>query len=284
MYPVVKMCDILAVSTSGYYKWLDTEAKRNELEAKREKIKKTIRKIFHQSHGVYGSPRIWDAMQKLGYKISEKTIARYMKEMGLRATPEQPFIVTTDSNHSNPIYPNLLDRQFHPDKPNQAWTTDVTYIWTSAGWLYLATVMELYSRKIIGWNMSERMTKELCLGALDRALASRQTSKELIHHSDRGSQYTSHDYIARLNEHDIQISMSRKGNCWDNACIESFYATIKKELVYRTKYNNREEAIRAVWQYIMSFYNERRSHSTLGYASPNDYERAYWNQEGKKAM
>lgn len=278
------MCEILAVSTSGYYKWRNAKPKRNELKAKKEKIKKTIRKLFHQFFGTYGSPRIWDKMCKLGYKVSEKTVARYMTEMGLRATPEQPFIVTTDSNHSNPIYPNLLDRQFNPEKPNRAWTTDVTYIWTSEGWLYLATVMDLYSRKIIGWNMSERMTKELCLVALDRALNARPTSKELIHHSDRGSQYTSHEYITRLKEHDIQISMSRKGNCWDNACIESFHATIKKELVYRTKFNTREEAIRAVWQYIMSFYNERRSHSTLGYVSPNEYEKCYRNHEGKKAM
>jgi len=280
----VKMCEILAVSTSGFYKWCHTKSQRNELEVKKKKIKKEIRKLFYQFHGTYGSPRIWNEMKKWGYNISDKTVARYMKEMGLRATPEQPFIVTTDSNHSNPIYPNLLDRHFYPEKPNHAWTTDVTYIWTSEGWLYLATVMDLYSRKIVSWNMSESMTKELCLVALDRALNKRHTSKELIHHSDRGSQYTSNDYINRLKEHNIQISMSRKGNCWDNACTESFHATLKKELVYRTKFNTRDEAIKAVWQYIMSFYNERRSHSTLGYVSPNEYERFYRVQKGKKAI
>lgn len=258
-------------------------SKKSETEVKKEEIQKKIRELFYQFHERYGSPRVWNEMRKLGYKISDKTVSRYMKEMGLRATPKQPFIVTTDSNHSNPIYPNLLNRQFYPDKPNHVWTTDVTYIWTSKGWLYLATVMDLYSRKIVGWNMSKSMTKELCLVALNRALASRNISKELIHHSDRGSQYTSNEYTARLKELGIQISMSRKGNCWDNACIESFHATIKKELVYRTKFKTREEAVRVVWQYIMSFYNERRSHSTLGYVSPNEYEMEYWSQGNSKS-
>lgn len=281
-HSIVKMCDVLGVSPSGYYKWRNRRSKKSESEKKKEEIKKKIRKLFHEFRRTYGSPRIKNELDKIKVNISEKTVSRYMKEMGLHATPEQPFIVTTDSNHSNPVYPNLLDRQFDPDKPNRAWTTDVTYIWTSEGWLYLATVMDLYSRKIVGWNMSKNLTKELCLVALDRALASRKTSEKLIHHSDRGSQYTSNDYIERLKENKIQISMSRKGNCWDNACIESFHATIKKELVYRMKFGTREEATNEIWLYIMSFYNERRSHSTLGYVSPNEYERGHRHRGDSK--
>ncbi|MGY0695044.1 IS3 family transposase [Virgibacillus sp. FSP13] len=282
-YSVVKMCDLLDVSKSGYYKWLKTKASKGKREKVREKIKRLIRKVFHGSYGTYGSPRIWNELRKLGIKISEKTVGRYMREMGLSATPGKRFVVTTDSNHSNPIYPNLLNRKFNPDRPDRAWVTDVTYIWTSEGWLYLATVMDLYSRKIVGWNMDKTLAKELCIVALDRALAFRNPSKNLIHHSDRGSQYTSNEYIERLKEQNIQISMSRRGNCWDNACIESFHASIKKELIYRMKFKTREEATKAIWHYIMSFYNERRIHSTLGYISPNQYERTYWRRGDKEA-
>ena len=226
-----------------------------------------------------GYSRSTTELSKKGINISEKTVGRYMREMGLRATPEQPFMVTTNSNHSNPIYPNLLDRQFNPDQPDRAWVTDITYIWTTEGWLYLATVMDLFSRRIVGWNIDKYVTKELCLTALDRALTFRNASDKLIHHSDRGSQYASNDYVDRLKENHIQISMSRKGNCYDNACIESFHASIKKELVYRTKFQTREEGKKAIWNYIMSFYNEKRSHSTLEYVSPNEYERLYFGSK-----
>jgi len=277
------MCEVLKVSRSGYYKWVHSTDDMSELQQRRKKMKEKIRHLFQYYHGIYGSPRITKELDKQGVKISEKTVGRYLKEMGLRATPKEPFVVTTDSNHSNPIYPNLLNRKFYPKKPDRAWVTDVTYIWTSEGWLYLATVMDLFSRKIVGWNMDKKMTKELCLVALDRALSLRNPSNKLIHHSDRGSQYTSKEYISRLKENEIIISMSRKGNCYDNACIESFHASIKKELVYRTRFNTRAQAKRAIWKYIMSFYNERRSHSTLGYVSPNDYERRYYDSTGKGA-
>src|SRR5699024_1722785 len=171
------MCDVLEVSRSGYYKWLNTEPSGQEV--LKEKIKKKIYRLFMQYMEVYGSPRIMQVLHRLDdpdYHVSEKTVGRYMREMGLRATPKEPYVVTTDSNHSQPIYPNLLNRQFNPEAPNEAWATDITYIWTSEGWLYLATVLDLYSRKIIGWEMADKMTKELCLTALDRALDLRKPS------------------------------------------------------------------------------------------------------------
>lgn len=266
------MCQVLQVSRSGYYKWLRSE-KSNQQE-KKEKIMKLIRKIFYEFREVYGSPRITRELHKRGVNVSEKTVGRYMKEMGLRGTPKERYVHTTDSNHDNPIYPNLLNRNFNPTQPNRAWVTDITYIWTMEGWLYLATVMDLFSRKIVGWHIDSKLTKELALTALERAISYRQPTKELIHHSDRGSQYTSKDYIECLKKNKIQISMSRRGNCYDNACIESFHSTIKKELIYRRRFQTRDEAIMQVWDYIMSFYNEKRSHSTLGYLSPNQYEAA----------
>ncbi len=267
------MCEVLKVSKSGYYKWLSKG--ENERQKKKKDVMNEIRKLFFENLEVYGSPRITRKLHKKNIVISEKTVGRYMQEMGLRAIPEHRFMMTTDSNHDQPIYPNLLDRQFSPEEPDRTWVTDMTYVWTLEGWIYLATVMDLFSRKIIGWAIAEKMTKELPITALDRALSSRNPTEKLIHHSDRGSQYTSKEYIARLKKSNIQISMSRRGNCYDNACMESFFASLKKELVYRHKFTSREEATKEIWTYIMSFYNEKRSHSTIGYMSPNEYERAY---------
>nr|WP_088073516.1 MULTISPECIES: IS3 family transposase [Bacillaceae] len=279
-FRVVKMCEVLKVSKSGYYKWIKT-SKENNLPCKQRKkrLMAKIRRLFFEYRSVYGSPRITRELWKLGIKIAERTVGKYMREMGLRATPKKKFVVTTDSKHQNPIYPNLLNRQFEVDKPNSVWVTDITYIWTMQGWLYLATVMDLFSRKIIGWATDKTMTKELPLRALERAISSRKPGEGLIHHSDRGSQYTSQDYIDRLKECNMQISMSRKGNCYDNACMESFFSSLKKELVYRQKFENREVAAKEIWKYIMSFYNARRSHSTLGYVSPNEYEKLHGNKQ-----
>lgn len=267
------MCSVLKVSKSGYYKWINK--KDSDRKNRKKKLMAKIRRLFIQYKEVYGSPRITRELRKEGITISEKTVGRYMREMGLRAIPNQRFVITTDSNHENPIYPNLLNRKFDVNQPDRGWVSDITYIWTSEGWLYLATVMDLFSRKIIGWSTDKTITKELPLKALDRAISSRKPSEQLIHHSDRGSQYTSKEYIKRLQGNNIQISMSRKGNCYDNACMESFFATLKKELVYRRKFTTRKEATNAIWKYIMSFYNERRSHSTIGYVSPNEFERRH---------
>src|SRR5690625_210164 len=214
--------------------------------------------------------------RKKGYNITERTVGRYMNEMGLSAVPKRKFVVTTDSKHDDKIYPNTLNREFDADAPDEVWSTDITYIWTSQGWLYLAVVMDLFSRKIVGWHMDQFLKKELATTALERALTFRNPSDKLLHHSDRGVQYTSNEYIDLLNNNEIQISMSRKGGCFDNACVESFFATLKKELVYRRRFKTREEAKLEIWKYIARFYNENRMHLKLGYVLPKVYERAYF--------
>lgn len=268
------MCQVLKVSTSGYYKWLKQQSSPpSEKEKYREEIKQKISKSFHESFGTYGSPRVHDDLIDWGYTISQKTVARMMSEMGLKATQKEKFVVTTDSDHDLFIYPNILNRQFSVKEPNQVWVTDITYIWTLEGWVYLASVMDLFSRKIVGWSLADHMKKELAIQALNMAIIQRQPGKELLHHSDRGSQYCSHDYIDILKEKEMNISMSKKGDPYDNACIESFHATLKKDLIYRRRFKTRVEAIKAVNYYISSFYNERRKHSTLGNSSPNQFER-----------
>lgn len=269
------MCEVLKVSTSGYYKWSGEKEKRKQIYEKREKINQQIRNCFIESHETYGSPRIAEELKARGVLVCERTIGKRMKEMGLRATSETPYIVTTDSNHQYPIYPNLLERKFMADAPNTVWVTDITYIWTIQGWLYLASVMDLFSRKIVGWSIGNHIKKELPLEALKQAIMLRNPGEGLIHHSDRGSQYCSNDYNDLLTETKMKGSMSRKGDPYDNACIESFHATIKKELIYRYKWETREGAIKAIGRYINEFYNTRRRHSTLGYVSPVDFEQAY---------
>jgi putative transposase len=270
------MCRVLKVSKSGYYNWLRLKSSpSSEKEKYWLEVKQKISKSFHESFGTYGSPRVHDDLIDWGYTISQKTVARIMREMGLKATQIEKFVVTTDSNHDFNIYPNVLDRQFNVKEPNQVWVTDITYIWTLEGWVYLSSVMDLFSRKIVGWSLNSHMKKELAIQALNMALVQRQPGKGLVHHSDRGSQYCSHEYIDILKEKEMQISMSKKGDPYDNACIESFHATIKKDLIYRRRFKTRAEAIKAVNYYISSFYNERRKHSTLGNKSPNQFERIY---------
>ena len=251
----------------------------SEKETYRLEVQQKISKSFHESYGTYGSPRVHDDLIEWGYIISQKTVARIMKEMGLRATPKEKYVVTTDSNHDLNIYPNLLKRQFNVEEPNKVWVSDITYIWTLEGWVYLSSVMDLFSRKIVGWSLASHMKKELTIQALNMAIISRQPDEGLIHHSDRGSQYCSHEYIDILKDQKVQISMSRKGDPYDNACIESFHATIKKDLIYRRRFKTKAEAIKAVNYYISSFYNEKRRHSTLGNCSPNKYEKKHQPNE-----
>lgn len=245
------------------------------MQEKKEGAQQKIRQIFHSKKEVYGSPRICRELAKEGLILSQKTVANYMREMGLTAIVPLKFTITTQSNHEHKIYPNLLNRDFHTDLPNTVWVADITYIWTREGWLYLATVMDLFSRKIVGFNMGSSLTTELPKLALERALRQRAPEAGLIHHSDQGVQYASKAYVELLTAHHCRISMSRRGDCFDNACIEAFHASLKKELVYRTEFQTREEAERVLSDYIMSFYNDRRSHSTLGYLSPNEFEDAH---------
>lgn len=272
---MVKMCQVLKVSKSGYYKWCSQQATdhRTARQLWQEELKQNIAKSYHESFGTYGSPRILEDLKEWGFSVSERTVGRHMKEMGLRAVPEEKFMVTTDSKHNQFIYPNLLERKFLVDEPNTVWVADITYIWTMEGWLYLASVMDLFSRKIIGWSLEATMVTELPLQALEKAILLRNPDGEPIHHSDRGSQYCSTGYVKCLQEKNFQISMSRKGDPYDNACIESFHATLKKELIYRTRFKTRKEAKKAISYYIDVFYNTQRRHSTLGYVSPEAYEK-----------
>jgi len=276
------MCEVLGASKSGYYNWLSNQGREaTDREKRREELKQKISQSFHESFGTYGSPRIHDDLIEKGYVVSQKTVARLMQEMGLRATPLEKYVVTTDSNHDLNIYPNVLNQKFQVEEPNKVWVTDITYVRTLEGWVYLASVIDLFSRKVIGWAQADHIKMELPLRALRMAIMTRQPEEGLLHHSDRGSQYCSNDYIQELKEIKAEISMSRTGNPYDNACIESFHATIKKDLIYRRRFKTRKEAIKAINYYISSFYNERRKHSTLDYCSPNKYERLYHSAQAE---
>jgi putative transposase len=264
------MCQVLSVSRSGYYDWLKEPISQRKI--KDMQLKKKIKQLYQKSRKRYGSPRIYQQLLREGYHIGRKRVARLMQEMGIQAVAKKKYQATTDSAHSKPVADNHLNRDFTPEKPNKSWVADITYIWTAEGWLYLATIMDLYSRKIIGWSLRERLTKDLVIGALDMAVKERNISADLLLHSDRGSQYASELYQLLLLKHGILCSMSGKGNCWDNAVMESFYRTLKVELIYQNKYETRRQAQMDIFEYIEIFYNRERLHSSLGYYTPEEYE------------
>lgn len=261
------MCSILEVSRSGYYKW--KQAHVSQQARRKEEVCERIAFHFHDSFRRYGSPKITAELRKEGYRISERSVGTYMAELGLRSCVARRFKVrTTDSNHDNPISANLLDQKFTVEKPNRVWVTDITYIPCRTGRLYLASVLDLCTREIVGWRLGNRMDTSLVLGALQDAYKTKKPQKGLMHHSDRGSQYTSAEYRECLDTYKMTSSMSRKGNCYDNACIESFHSVLKKELVYCTRFLTKEHAYSELFQYIEFFYNRKRIHSALGYLSP----------------
>lgn len=231
-----------------------------------------VRASFKASLRTYGSPRVTKDLQELGYRINVKRVARLMRENGLQAIQRRRFKATTHSGHDFPVTPNVLERQFDTDGPDSAWVADTTYISTEEGWLFLATVMDLFGRRIVGWNTSGRNDRFLVLAALERARRLRDPRPGLIHHSDRGSQYAAYEYQQRLDRAGVTSSMSRKGNCYDNAAMESFFSSLKRERVHRRKYWSREEATADIGDYIDEFYNPKRRHSTLGGLSPIQYE------------
>lgn len=272
----MKMCKVLGVSSSGYYAW---EKRQCQEETERGKQRKQLdeRIMFHfmDSLGTFGSPRIHQKLVEIdNLKVSQKTVANRMKAMGLFATPPKKYIQTTDSDHENPVYSNVLNRNFLPDAPNKVWVTDITYIHTGEGFIYLNPVLDLYSRRVISYAIDDCMDHTLPLRALKEAIALRNPQEGWIHHSDRGSQYCSNNYIEELKEAKATISMSRKATPYDNACAESFFASLKKEYLYKFVFHTKAEAIAAVEFYIQ-FYNRKRTHSTLGYATPMEYEVAY---------
>jgi transposase InsO family protein len=266
------MCQVLEVSPSGYYAW--RKRPQSATAKRRRRLTVIIKAIYEESRQNYGSPRVFKELQARGESCNVKTVARIMRENGIVAKRRRKFKVTTDSNHALPVAENLLDRQFTVTAPNRVWVSDITYLPTWEGWLYLATVQDLFSRKIVGWSMQPRMTRQLVIDALEMAVDRRRPERGLLCHSDRGSQYASDDYQAVLARHGIVCSMSRKGDCWDNAVMESFYSTLKTELIYHGVFRTRDEARRAVCEYIEMFYNRIRRHSTLGYLSPAEFELA----------
>ena len=268
------LCEVLGVSRGGYYAW------RNRLESDRSqrqrKLADEMRAIHEEPYkDSYGSPRMHKELIARGYEVCENTVAQLMKDQDLKSSTKKKFRHTTDSNHSHPVAKNVLNQAFEQEKPDQVWVSDITYIPTREGWLYLVCILDLYSRKVVGWSMSHRMTKELVLSALGMALLRRRPEAELMHHSDRGSQYCSEAYQRLLREENITCSMSRKGNCYDNAVMESFFATLKKELVHHADYPTRAAARQSIFEYVEVFYNQVRLHSALGYVSPAEYERQY---------
>jgi putative transposase len=270
-FPVQRLCKVLGVSPSGYFAWRRRPAsprQRADLV-----LLAHIRSAFALSNETYGSPRMTRELQDSGLSVGRRRTARLMRENGLKARQKRRFKRTTDSHHAFPVAPNLLDQDFSAERPNEKWGADISYVWTGEGWLYLAVVLDLFARRVVGWAVGDRLHKELALDALWKALAIRRPSGGLIHHSDRGSQYCSVAYQAELKKHGILISMSGKGNCYDNAVVETFFKTLKAELVWRTVFETRAEAKEAIARYIDGFYNPIRRHSTLDFISPAQFER-----------
>ena len=270
LYPLTVLCAVLKVSRSGYYRWLHRKPSTRTL--REQERRRKIKDVHRQSKGRYGSPRICEKLRKTGEVITEKTVAKLMRKDGLFARPKRKHKVSTDSRKTKRIAPNLVQRDFTASGPNQVWVTDVKAIRTWCGWLYLAAILDLFSRRVVGWAVSEHNDTALALSALDRAIDSRRPEPGLIHHSDRGSPYGSDDYIAVLDAHGFVRSMSRKGDCWDNAVPESFFASVEHECLRLDPLPNSPSARKAIEQYIDHFYNPERLHSTLGYLSPIEFE------------
>ena len=268
-----RLCAALNVSRSGYYAWVGRPPSGRAVGD--AKLIPVIRACYAKSRATYGSPRILRDLRALDYRIARKRVARLMRQEGLSARPPRRYRATTDSKHTLPIAPNVVARRFHADGPNRVWVTDMTYVWTWEGWLFLAAIVDVFSRRIVGWAVADHLRTELPLEALGMALGIRQPPEGLVHHSDRGCQYASDLYRSELSARGIVCSMSRVGDCWDNAVAESFFATLKTELIDRRPWPTQHEARTAIHDYIGAFYNPHRRHSSLGYLSPMDYERQH---------
>ncbi len=272
-FAVQDMCRVLSVSTSRFYEWMAAPIGRRQ--AYRDQLAQQVQQIYRDSRGVYGSPRIAAVLKARGVAVCRNTIAKVMKQRQIQAKKRRRFVPrTTDSSHNHPIAGNRLQRDFTADRPNTKWVADLTYIPTGEGWLYLAALLDLYSRKIVGWNMAAHLRAELAMDALNMAVAMRCPTAGLIHHSDRGVQYACQDYQSLLIRHGIICSMSGKGNCYDNAAMESFFSTLKTECVYPRKFTTQQEARQTIFEYVEVIYNRVRPHSSLGYVSPEAFEAA----------
>ena len=270
-FPVRRMCQVLDVSSSGYYAWRGRPVSQRE--QKNLALVDQIKQVHSDSRKTYGSPRVHAKLRKMGIRCNKKRVARLMRMHNIRGKRRgRRRVKTTDSRHSFPVAPNRLNRQFEADAPNRKWVTDITYIPTDQGWLYLAAIVDLFSRRVVGWSMASTMHGSLVRNALRMALADRRPQAGLLHHSDRGSQYASFVYQSLLSDQQMVVSMSRTANCYDNAAMESFFGTLKCELVHDRHYHTRTEARQDIFEYIEVFYNRIRLHSSLGYLSPVEYE------------
>ena len=282
-YGLAECCGVLGVSISGYQAW-KRGGSPNRKRLTDAQMLALIQAIHSELKGAYGSPRMVRELRGRGFPASKGRVERLMRENGIRARHKRRFKATTDSKHALPVAPNLLARDFTPTKPNLAWSADMTYIWTDEGWLYLAVVLDLFNREVVGWSIKPRMTTDIVIDALTMAWFRRKPASGLVHHSDRGSQYASLAFQARLKKYGMVCSMSRKGNCWDNAPTESFFNSLKNERVHGTRYGTRAEAIADLFDYIEQFYNRRRRHSTLGYASPEQFLNDWISSQHEKEL
>ena len=280
-YPVTVLCRVLQVARSGFYAWLHRPPSSRDKANTRLQV--AIRAAHARSRGTYGSPRVHFELGVQGFTAGRNRVARQMRQMGLMGRRPKRFRHTTDSNHIQPVAANHLQRQFAVEQPNRVWVTDITYIWTREGWLYLAVILDLFARRVVGWSMAGHLRTELVLEALRMALGRRLPEAGLLHHSDRGCQYASTAYRQLMDEQDIVCSMSRKGNCWDNAVCESFFSTLKGELIEPETWMTRQAVRHAIAEYIECFYNTERRHSSLGYRSPAEHERIYATMTAKAA-
>jgi putative transposase len=273
MWPLWRMCRMLGVSKAGYFAWRHRpESHRGDED---RALTTRIQVIHAESRKTYGSPRVHRELRGQGTSISRKRVERLMREAGIQVKPKARFVVTTDSAHDLPVAPNLLEQDFTATAPDRRWVTDITYVPTDEGWLYVSAILDLFSRRAVGWAMRERMDRSLVLAALDMAVGQRQPQPGLLHHSDRGSQYASEDYRRALTGHGMIASMSRRACCYDNAAMESFWHTLKVELIHRRRFQTRAEAKQAIFEYIEVFYNRLRRHSSIGYVSPVEFERQH---------
>jgi putative transposase len=269
-FPVRTMCAVLEVSHSGYYAWRDRPDSARDV-ADRD-LAADIRRVHADNRAVYGSPRVHAALRAEGRRVGVNRVARLMRHHGIQGRHKRRAPRTTDSKHAHPVAPNLLDRRFTATAPNKIWLADITYIPTAEGWLYLAVVLDMFSRRVVGWAMRDTMPQELTLAALQMAITHRQPGPGVVHHSDRGSQYAARAYRQVLDNNGMLCSMSRKGDCWDNAPMESFFGSMKAELGDDTVFGTCQEAKQAIFSFIEAFYNRRRLHSAIGYRSPTDME------------
>ena len=270
-WPVVHQCRLLRVKRSTYYDWRDRPCK--VIPPEELALRRRMKDLFRASRDSLGSRTLMENLREEGFKIGRDRTRHLMKVLNLKVKQKCKYKVTTDSKHHLPVAENVLNRQFSPTGTNQSWGTDITYLWTQQGWIYLAVVIDLYSRRVVGWSMDRRMKKALVIRALMMAINLRKPLPGLIHHSDRGSQYASHAYQALLKQHGMICSMSRKGNCWDNAPVERFFSSLKREWTSDRLYRTRQEAIADVREYVAVYYNSKRLHSTLGYKTPMNYEK-----------